>query len=1286
MATRRTDIQVVVLGLSDLQALNTALNVHDKRLQGLTASYLAFNAAVSGASGGMKQFITNNVTTNNTLNQTDNTLRNATISITKMGAAANSSGAQFGGMLGKMLQYRAVSAVFEGVQKTIAATVQAMMDLEKQTARVQRVSAPGSSRGISMDIGAEQARTGADVKDIGEAYYQLKTQVKDNATAFGALQTAMNLVVGTESDARDTARAMLQVYNQFGDQLGKNVDQNEKLRRSGELLATMWKGSAAEISEITAALKYLGPVAESAHVPLEQVAAVLSALTFEGVRGRMGGTEAAQLIAQMIKNFDLATGYIKNKGATLKAGLTPEGGLDFVQTMKNFNEVASHMPTATAEKFSQAISGSMNAWRLFGTVNPEFLRVLQEKLDEATKATHGLTHETDDLRKTMMTTEQEGKRAWGGLMDYIALTIDQSPLREWLKGLADAAQHAIEGLRLVTQFQHGQETYTNNVFAPGAPVRPAVEQLQSTVRQALAKYRSDPVMADLDFVTDGMTPAEKTQIRQRYQRNNHGIVSIDSEAMARDLGIMMRQLSDPNFGIRPSALNPSQVQPFDPFSPGTRRTGLPGFGSGKNLGGYNPEKDDEAQKLADEAAQKRLEKLRDDYNKANASFRISMDFAGPDDPETIKAATKAANLKKQIADAEHDAATKMLVNAGLEGEVADRKAASIKKREDADKEAERKGEENRKEYAASTDYYAELARDKYGLFSPATRQFVAEAQKAAIGAADDPIDILKLKAGAMGPSKVQYDLEREAAKARDDAEQERQKAAAQASQDLFESARTANENLRQSYSGVADDLAGPTEQRMRTRQFGLRPNAIGGGADQRQSAMLEANVADISKLIDLLTKFVPEATDKISEWKDRLEQARAALVDFHDTLDQKAYSKRVQADQDAYELRNQDIEHLHRLKFNKDESAAHGDALRKYQELVASAEENLATVVKHPLTEKYDEEVRKAKKDVTEAQQNLTDYKIDAAIQKYQNIRGAVQTTVHGAVSNFLHGQGDLGTVAKSIGDTIVNAAMDKFIKQWTDPLVQTVTNQILAIESNTKALDFLNSTMGGGASGGGGVSGSATSLAASGLGAVVAAGVTVGIAQAAADGEIGGGVQGGAAGAGDAAHPGAAGSVKQSDLQKGVGAALAAYSIGATSAQQGINVGNVLGGAVTGASIGATFGGAGALIGAGVGVVADLIGGIFHQNQTPTQTPQNLNPAYYNAPSNFDVAAYNYSAYGKLPTVQDVGFTVNPQNVPTINVFVDGAKVAAQVEIGKQASLVSVSLNSPYLDRHTPV
>jgi hypothetical protein len=1256
MATRRSQIQIEVLGMSDLQAMNTALGTHDKRLQQLTATYAVYSQTSNSVTSGTQRLNSQFVTINNTFNTTNRVTSAATSNIQSMGNAAGLAGSQFSGMLGTMLKYRSVSLVFEGVTRTITATFEAMRELEKQAARVQRVSTPGSSPLVRADLAEEAARTGADINDIGEAYYQLKTQIKDNSAAFSALQTSMNLVVGTESDARDVTRAMLQVYNQFGDQLGVNVGQNEKLRRSGELLASMWKGSAAEISEITNALKFLGPIAEAAHVPLEQVAATISALTFEGVRGRMGGTESAQLIGQIIKNFNPANGMISNKGATLQAALTPTGGLDLIQTMRNFNEVASRMPVATAQKFSQAISGTQNAWRLFGTVNPEFLRIIQEKLDDATKATHGLTNGTDDLRKTMTTTEQEWKRAWGGMFSYLGNLIDISPVRGWLHDVGDDLQHILEAMRMVRGLQTGQEQYTQRILTGGGSVREQVATTQPAVQQAfnrlsayhrLAPWQQLTAGSELDVATKGMTPQERAMISRRYLPGGDTFRQLDMNQMATDLRTMNEQMANPRFGLPPAGL-----QPANPFSGGNRVKG-----------GYDPPPDKEAEKAANEAARLFMEKLKDQYNTAKAQFDILVgqesEKTSPNyqSPEIVAAAVKTDNLRKQIAKLENDNATRLMMSANREGarvELADKadkaREEALKAESEAWQNAHDASEQMMKARAETTKRDYEIAVKQHGALSPQAID-AAKAADLAERAAASPGELREIQGGVAGTAAAQKDALKEMAS-------------------TFMSGflgGVPNPTALQNQYG--QNVAEVASDRLSALQRNARSGDIFRNQNVAEEDRLQGSLEIIRNVIDAFEQIPAPSQDIIrllKEWRDKLLDANAALNDFKDRMAAESYQRRAQSEQDAYSLKTEEINHLHRLKFSKDEDGAAKDTVRKYQELIGAAQDHLTEVKR--LNEGVvggpaDDAIRRAVKSVTEAQQNLADFKIDRNIQKYLNVYGPTRNDINAAFENFLHGHGDVGTLARGVGDKIVDAAIESQVKRFTDPLVQMTTKQILSLEGNTDALDALNSTLNGQ-----GTPIGTGNLSDSPITQSVAAGVQSGMDAAL------GGAQGGAGGSTSSKGRKAG----QSDLEKGLGAGFAAYSIGATAAQQGVNAGNLLGSAVTGASIGATFGGpVGAGIGAVVGVAADLIGGLFHHSDKPTAQPRDLNPALYNAPNAFDIGAYNYSMSGILPRLQDVGFDVKPTNAPIVIVNIDGVKQVVNREIGTQTSLGRVSLGN---------
>lgn len=1250
MATRRTEIVIDVQGLSQLQAVNTALRAHDKIVQQLTATYLAFNAA-TGKLGPTLTNITNNFNTfNNTTNATTN-------NITNMGRAMQGANALGGSLLGTMLRYRAVGAVFQGIETAVHGVVTAMFEMEKQAARVQRVSAPGSSPLIRATITEEVARTGADAKDVGEAYYQLNTQLKNTDDQFKALQATMNLVVGTEVDSREAARGMLQIYNQFPDAFDKSVSPGERLARISNLLALTWKDSSAELSDVLGSLKYLAPVAEATGDSLANVLAIVSGGTIKGQRGRMLGTGFSQVLLTLAKKYqtDLPGGPgIQDKDGTVyhfKMVFHEDGkSIDSLKTLMNMvaavNSEAAKSPEI-ARKMQLAIFGNIQGFRAGATQSIKDIQNMEAAAQRNTEETKRTTEASNQLRKTMDTTAQNFQKVWGGAITMISNLVDTTGLRSIFSSWAGDLQRAANFMRQMQGAVASANQQSLTDLTTG-PLRIQVQSTLAAVEKAQQNIRNVPrdfplfaaTHSPLDVATKDMTPAERDMIRHRYLRQGpYG--PLDTETMAIDRARMTAQTSNPRFG-----LPPSPNRPANPFGPGFgTRPGLDANGKPIVTPGEDDQASKDAAQAAKDAADRRLEQAKSMVEAAKnkldwmkSPVRPGGPLA-PDDPAVIKQSKDIDRLQEMVIRnlADVNDRTNQLYSLHHGGGAAAKNAEEILKlNEKRAEDLKQSHEDAAKEHAATTEYYAENARGKYGIFSDVTRKRAEEAQKAAEATATG-VDLLKLREHATGPIKELTDAQREAM----DAYKERINTSG-------EKVGNEKEFMATVRGEYAQRLIAEAEAGIHGRERGLRPNRFGGTPDSEQEAFLTSNISDIQKTLDLVTKQAPDAAERLAELKSKLADAVAALVDFKDSVEARSYERRVQAEADAFQLRNEEINHLHRLKFNKDEDAAVADGVRKYQELVDSAQKHLEAVKNDGggYSDKHNDIIRKATKDVAEAKQNATDFQIDAAIQKYQNVYASQKSTVHGALMDFFHGQGDAGTVVQKIGGSIVDAALESQIKRWSDPLVQTTTQQILEIQGNTAALkaatDAING--GGGGAGGGGGSGS---------------------------------------GSGGTASKRRSG---LSDLQKGITAGLAAYSIGATGAAQGVNAGNLLGGILSGASIGSTFGPSGGLIGAAVGGIADLIGGLFHKKSKPTATPQDLNPAFFNAPSNLNWAAYDYSAYGRFPTMQNVGFDVKPTNVPIVIVNIDGARVAAKQEISRQASSVNVSLLNTTRNRYQPI
>ena len=327
------------------------------------------------------------------------------------------------------LRYNVVAQIFEQIGKAAKAAGEEVVAVDYQAARVRRISPSSSRSTVTAAIRSEMAQTGKDADVVGEAYYQIAPFVKDAEAQFSALDSVMKLVIGTEADSKEAARGLMQVYNEFGDQLGANVSDAEKFRRAGELFATAFQSTNTEVNELINSLKYLGPIAAAAKVPLEQTFAFVGALDKAGIRDRMAGTGGSQFLTQMITKYDEKISGISYKGNDyhFKRERTADGGNDVIGTLRNIAEAARSLPTKEAEKFLQAVSGSQQSFRVVGAIN-----AIEAALPDMVKGAaqfranmDGSTHKMEEMQKVMNETfSVQSARAWKGFLGEIGSALD----------------------------------------------------------------------------------------------------------------------------------------------------------------------------------------------------------------------------------------------------------------------------------------------------------------------------------------------------------------------------------------------------------------------------------------------------------------------------------------------------------------------------------------------------------------------------------------------------------------------------------------------------------------------------------------------------------------------------------------------------------------------------------------------------------------------------------------------------------------------------------------------
>ncbi len=1277
MAERRSSIVVDVAGLKDVRDLNRALTDHKQRLLDIATAYqemgagarfaitslLGMSTQLGKVTGGLKEQQTQLRNLASAQNSVTRANRDVSDSMAETHRVTTRTTTAFGDLLKQAVQYRAISLVFHEVTDAVRETFQATMDFERQISRVRRVTDGNVSTGVvRAGMFEEMARTGQGAKELGEAFYQLGTFVKDTDTLLSAVRTTMTLVVGTESDVRESARAIMQVYNQFGDQLDKTVSSAENFRRIGEAIAVTYKMTNTEVGELTQALKYLGPLADAARVPVAQLMGVLGGLEAGGVRGRQAGTSASQFIAQLLKRStegdDLVAGKKIYSGIIQRvSGGAADGGLDLLATLTkirdHLNELNLKKHTREADEFVIAMGGTQNAVRFVGTLTQtlERMRAVTEKNVEAFK---GLTHEADRLKDIMLDNlPAQMQRAWAS-----ALANMTDNFGAFAKGI---------GLtRLLVNFadkREGRDTAETEMQTRFYGSRPSVMSgaRVGALRAAQGIVDRTP-RGRLPFVPDqsGLSTTEYDWLSQIGVIGGSGVINrtLLGSAMAAQMPAYQRDLYTDRTGPQGEQGEQSAMMGAAANAP-RASSGVTSRLNDAQLEALRRKRD-----AANRAA---AQKLRYEASELRARANLLLDrYSRRNDDNPTQGATAAEMgaydaLNASAFAKEQQAST--LTGDPRMGRYARMNAAGDNRIKDLNRRAQG-ATLNRNADRAAGDYGD--AEDIFGLLSPdrmtdAKRADAAERAKLVFGHEDT----YALDQGRGRAGKLESQIEDYWHKAQGDVYDDaygKWRAGPQG-QNAFGVPNATLMAIMKAAPGLAIE-------RMR-EQAANRDFAVESGTMSPLDAM-QGNLLGAQRTVGTLQgntgpegmKALKEAEQQVVKLTKAIRDYRASVREGKVDLANELFGKDAEARLAAFAMSDMPV----RAGMQK----AYG----------ISRQQGLADLYMQLSRESNDPEVSESwRQKAVEVQHSMRYDSAARRIAREDEERGGLQSAATQGAIGLFHGTASVKSAVRGYGDSLIDKGISKFMEKLFDPQAFKINQQIEAADRNTGAINTLTATISGTSINGTNpvnVSGSAPISKVLGLGAM-------GAALAVGAGAMGGGAGRGAQGAsrGGRKTYGSPGSpeyqnkpISSYGISDVVNVGSAAYSVFSQGYEHGVTLGGVLGGYMAGSAIGGPVGG---VIGAGL----DIIGGLFHKKSAPTFKDQN--PAFWNSPSQFDYNAYRYRATGIVPT--DATTHMFKGNTPTItvNVITDGVKKAVAVQLASAVQTGRAATVNAWYDSHVP-
>lgn len=1245
MASYRSDITVVVQGVDDLRKLNAALSTFEKNVDLAAAAAARATGAFTNLATATNQAAANVNTMTRaqasqiaSLLQTTNLILRSTAyqqsltqSVQKTGQAAQQMGFDFDKALIRLAEYRTIGIIFGNTEKAIRSATQAWTEYDVQSRRTTRITGPQDYNVVRPSLFMAGSAYNSTPENSGEAYYQLATFITNANERVRVFDDTMKYLVATEGDARESTRSMVSIFEQFHDQLPKNISDAENMRRIYEAMGMSFKNAHLEANELANSMRYLGPIAQAANIPLSNAMALISTLTYFGQRSRMSGTGAAQMISRILTQYDSKSGGVVQDDKVYSYGggipRTSSGQVDFtalIRQLKSVHESLSGNKDAQLA-WEKAVAGSQNSWRVLASmVTNSGMKMYMQQLVSITEALDGKTNVVGKMAEERLNTfaDQFG-RAWKSIINDIAGGLDDIAKRIGLLGkLREMGNAGEDKARLDVDWS--ARLYGGNPASREQArltlLRAVLSQMRgASPNQALSVPR---LMDDLAFsptarkwfeehvttvgptFNKGVTPESVLSAIRSHQSVLNGMQSVlpalpgtDSLKIKPFTGKAIKDKSDGGSGSDRAAIDAAR----DALAVAQARAEA----YVRDHGGIidvstSPEARDIANNLT--SAQQRLQRLEKDAGGAER-YRLGL--------------TPGADFLEKIDD------------------------TSKRNRRDRLRE---------QQSMAYSDYQAALA--KYGPFSDITESAAARATRVQYGLAQAEED-----------NQTLYELNRK----RTGATAELNDARREKLGDLRSGGVNFVQWLGEGFAKVrerrVESIVSNADIGVRDLERISRPHAYGYNELADKERIITGSISEYTQALSAIQGLAKaDATgkfkDQIQNLEEKIKDATKALQDLNDQGLEATFKSLIGVTQYSTQ------ERLFDLEMNTYASSQPGANIRnmkrrrnvlqdQYFDLFNQAAAGNPEALR--VMETLDHDIRRLDHDI-----------VDEARQRYDEVRSGYRSTLTGGLENWMMGQGSIGDIFRSIGDQIIKTSLDTILKPLVDPFARALTDTQLAIQGNIDALNANTQTLGGTPTRA--TSGGATGSNAGAAGAI-AAGIAGGIAASASGGSDSKGSMGHAKfplgknmskwNAGDFATAGSA-----------------AYSIYNQGAEHGVTLGGVIGGAMTGYALGGP-------VGAAVGGALNLFGGLFGHKSAPTMDQRT--PAFYNAPSDFNYYAYRYRVTGTpQPVSGNNVFSLG--NTPIVNVYVDGSKATVTKVINQQTSTGRASQTSAYLDLRRPI
>jgi len=185
-----------------------------------------------------------------------------------------------------------------------------------------------SMKRMGKELKNIHSQTGLALKSLTKARYDIVSAgFNDAASSAMVLNEAAKLAVGGVTTAASAADLLTTALNAYGFSADKAADVSD-------ILFTTVKLGKTTMTELSASMGMMLPMAKSVNIALEDVSAALAVVTANGINTAEATTAINAMLKDFIKPTDDAAAAMKAHGIEIKR--FDDGALDLVSTMEQF--------------------------------------------------------------------------------------------------------------------------------------------------------------------------------------------------------------------------------------------------------------------------------------------------------------------------------------------------------------------------------------------------------------------------------------------------------------------------------------------------------------------------------------------------------------------------------------------------------------------------------------------------------------------------------------------------------------------------------------------------------------------------------------------------------------------------------------------------------------------------------------------------------------------------------------------------------------------------------------